>query len=171
MKFAALLARLDRLQQTVRFKAIASVVIAALAVAGTIALIVAANAPGAGERLAERAAQRAEQREDGLPIGRGPIDAAAQVIDSLMLTIKPIRGRPAGADPDAPVAQPARSSSGGAVVVAGLISIVAGGLIAAVWLGIGLSLLGLLLVGWGLAWPLMIWPPTSGGDDDQQFDQ
>lgn len=161
MRFWEILNRLGRLQQGRRFKIAATVVILALAAAGFLALMVAAHAPDAGDRLAMRAAERAKERAGGLLIDRGPVHALGVVIDSMLLTIKPIEGRLApGSDaatpPDAP------SDGKGMILIAGVFAAVAGGLSALVWLGIGISSLGLFLLAWAVAWPMMVWPPTAG---------
>lgn len=159
MSLTDLLSRLDRAQRSFRFKVGASVVVAALAVGGYVALLVAANAPGAGERLALRAAERAKEQAQQLLADRGPLRTLSMVVDSMLLTIRPIEGRPI--DPSA-TAERRPMSLGGPALVAAVLAAVVSGLFAIIWLGLGLSYLGLFALMWALAWPLMLWPPTRG---------
>lgn len=159
MSLTDVIGRLDRAQRSFRFKVGASAVVAALAVGGYVALLVAANAPGAGERLAMRAADRAKEQTQQLLVDRGPVRALAMIVDSMLLTIRPIEGRPI--DPSA-VVQRRPIDMGGPALVAAVFAGVAAGLFAIIWLGLGLSYLGLFALMWALAWPLMLWPPTRG---------
>lgn len=158
MKFWELIARLGRVQRGVRFKIVATALIAALAVGGLIALTVAANAPGAGERIAERAMERAKERSQSLIINKGPMEALGVVLDSMLITIRPIEGQPLRSE-SAEAAKPAAS---GSLLVALVFAGVVAGLSVLIWLGIGLSSLGLFVLAWAVAWPMMMWPPTAG---------
>jgi ABC-type transport system involved in multi-copper enzyme maturation permease subunit len=162
MKAGEWIARLDRLQQGRRFKIAATIAVFALVLGGYIALAVAANAPGAGARLAARAAERAQERSRGLLIDRGPLDAARVIVDSVLLSIRPIEGvaLPVAEGESAPPPPP--RSSAGAVLVAGVMAGIGAGMTVLIWLGIGLSSLGVLALAWAVAWPLMSWPPMAG---------
>lgn len=161
MKAGEWFARLDGVQRSVRFKIAASAVIFAVALGVYIALTVAANAPGAGERMAARAVERAKEKSKGLLIDRGPVDAVRVVVDSVLLTIRPIEGSPPPLSEGESVVSPPPRSSAGAALVAGVFVGVAAGLSVLVWLGVGLSSLGLFVLAWAVAWPLMMWPATA----------
>lgn len=163
MKLGELLARLDRVQQGLRFKIVATTAVAALALAGFIALVVTANAPGAGERIAQRAFERGKDRTNRLLIDRGPAESMQTIVDSMLLTIRPIEGvteNPPGTE--APPASQTRTSSNGAVAVALAFAGATAALSLLIWLGIGLSSFSLLVLASAIAWPLMMWPPTAG---------
>ncbi|MBL8747116.1 MAG: hypothetical protein JNK58_12275 [Phycisphaerae bacterium] len=159
MKFWETLARLDRVQRGRRFKIVATALIALLAIGGFAALTVAANAPGAGERIAIRAMERAKDKSARLLVERGPAEAIGVVVDSLLIAIRPIEGKPVGGG--AASESPASSGSG-AMLVGAVFAGVFAGLSVLVWLGIGLSSLALFGLTWAVAWPMMLWPPTAG---------
>ncbi len=160
MSPSAILSRLDRLQRGLRFRLIASVIVIAAIAGSWTALWIAANEPGAPERIALRAAGRAQREHEFRGTGwleRGPVQTIRHGIDSFMIAMRPVQTRPAaGAEPAAAPRGP------GALQVALIFGAVGAGLLAVVWLGMGLTFLGVLLVGWGVAWPLMLWPPTEG---------
>lgn len=188
----AFLDRFNRLQKLRIFKIIASVAVIALGVLGYASLLVAATAPNADARLlvsvagmadqlvadalvsrplptdeqiAEQLRLRAERlglaelsqpqalraveqaqdrREGGSGVGwlkSGPIGA----IESLLRNTTLVMTSPSGA-----------ATVG---IGFGVICLI---VIGAIWLGIGLSFLGLLIAGWGIAWPLMLFPGTEG---------
>ncbi len=160
MKASEIIARLNQAQRGRRFKIVATVAAFALAIAGYLALSVAAHAPGADQRLAERAALRAKDKARGLLIDKGPVEAVRVVIDSMLLAMRPIEGKPIeGAEPPTP-AKPAPAGSG-PMLVAAVFAGVALGLSVLAWLGIGLSALAVFVLSWTVAWPMMIWPPTA----------
>lgn len=159
MKFWEIIERLGRVQRGTRFKIVATAIVATLAIGGFIALTVAANAPGAGERIAERAMERAKERSQSLIINKGPIEALGVVLDSMLITIRPIEGQPLGGGESTELAKPGAS---GSLLVATMFAAVVAGLSVLIWLGIGLSSLALFVLAWAVAWPMMMWPPTAG---------
>lgn len=145
MNLSELLAHANRLQQGRRFKIVASAAIALITIGIFAAFLVAANEPGAADRIAERASERAQALRAGIAeVERtGPIEALQGLGRTILTTLVN--------DPGAR-----------AVAQLGLAFALVGGVFAAlVWLGIGLSSIGLLLVSWGVAWPLMLFEPTS----------
>ena len=192
MKALDLVARAERAQRSRGFKIAASVVIAALALALYIALIVVANEQGTTESVMRRAAERATATKSGLVIEEGPLTAARRIIDAALLTIRPPRaiegpptpepgadGTPAAGDKTLDVTAPDQASSSapaatprppafeaptsnGPLVVGLVIVAVTGGVLAVTWLGLLLTYALLLLLGWGVAWPLMLLPSTAG---------
>jgi hypothetical protein len=190
VKLTETLARLDRAQRSRGYKIIASAAVVLLALASFIALVVVANEPGNSERVLRRAAERARSNASGLVIEQGPLTAAQRAIDALLLTIRPLTGEenappepaagssPEGTDPaaagapqtdvpasaaaPAPEAEPERDRPrNGVFLVAGVFAIVTGSVLAVIWLGLSLTYLALLTLGWGVAWPLMLSEPTA----------
>ncbi len=138
-----LIARLSLLQQTTRFKWIASAVVAALWLLVVGSLWVAANKPGA--------AQAAPTQPQGTPTApvAGPL---ARFVDA---------GPVALMQQGAVAAKGAMRDSEGTLVVLGISGLAAAGMVFVVWLGLGLSYLALLVLGWGVAWPMAAWEPTA----------
>ncbi len=127
---ARLLARLDRTQHSRRFKIVATAVVAALAIGGFVAIWVAGNAPGADAPPPDEAAPA----QPVSWIEAGPIGAIDGVLDTLLLQVTSTEGAIA---------------AGLAFAIATLAACVI------IWLGLALSYLALLVVGWLIAWPLM----------------
>lgn len=200
MKIGGMIAALDRLQRSTRYKVVATGVVALLAVVMFIALVVVANEPGAPERVLQRTSQRARAAADGVAGQASPVEVVRRAIDALILTIRPLSEVREGAEPHAPSAAPtsagataggsaARSSAAGspagadggadgtasepkivsrtipisgAWIVAAVFAVGVAVVSAIIWLGLSLTYLGLLTLGWGLAWPMTLWPPVAG---------
>ncbi len=168
MTLGSIVSRLNRVQHGYKFRIIASIIIVAAITGAWAALWIAANEPGAPQRIALRAAERARREHEFRGTGwldRGPIQAFRHSVDSFMIAMRPLEARRI-VQPETPGQPPAKAQSRqtntGAVQVAVIFGAVAVGLLAVVWLGMGLTFLGVLLVGGGIAWPLMLWPPTAG---------
>lgn len=147
MTLTDLAGRLNVLQRTFRFKVVASVVVAALAIGGYSAWLIYLNAP---ERLASEQAA-AQPQPTGAPTaeqrdGAGGA-APAKSID-----------RPVTTDDLRRVLGSRSAAYGVAVGVFGG----AGLAILVIWLGLGLTYLGLMIVGSIVAIPLTLFPPTRG---------
>ncbi len=125
-----LLSRIGRLQHARRYKIIASIVVTLLVVGVIGALWVAANSADAE---AGRAARMSET-PTGI-IAQGPIGAVSGAYDTLLAQLTTGEGI-------------ATVSIGGAFVLAGLIGVI--------WLGLSLTYVAALAVGWAVAWPLMV---------------
>lgn len=155
MKLAERLAALDRTQRTRLFKIIASAVVAAASVVGLVSYVVAINAregpvamapapetevPAAeGEAPAERSKSEAElEQERAVAAQRSAIDESARAIERVLAGRK---------DPT--------SVAFGVVVVLGLA-------LGVVWLGLGLTYLGLLLAGGVFAGLMLVLPGLRG---------
>ncbi|GAB4555352.1 MAG: hypothetical protein Tsb0013_18100 [Phycisphaerales bacterium] len=125
-----LFAKLDRAQHRRGYKLGASVVVSALLIALLATLYVVANRPDAEIGRAERLAET----PTGL-IDLGPLGALRGGFDLLL-------------------AQLATTEGLVTVVVAG--GLVLAGALAVVWLGLSLTYLAALVIGWAVAWPLMV---------------
>ncbi|MCA9305666.1 MAG: hypothetical protein KDA16_03995 [Phycisphaerales bacterium] len=126
-----LLRRLNQTQQSRRFKVIASIIAAALVIGAFIVLFVMATGPDAKAGLQARLAERS-----GAGIGifdRGPIETIQTLVDSALVAMQTTPGKV------------------GIAVFTGVILLAALG---AIWLGLGLSYLILLLIGLAVGWPL-----------------
>lgn len=170
MSLADRLVALDRFQRSRRFKLSALGLIALVALGSFIALWVAANEPGAAERIARRTVERAAAHKDKTFAQLGPLETSGAAIDWLLVTMNPIGRQPAGPDePGAPGdgatgsgASEDGSTLGGSARVAVVFVVVGGAAAAVVWLGLGLTYLALLGLAWGVAWPMMLWGATAG---------
>lgn len=162
MKLGDLLARLDRVQRGVRFKAGASAAVLLVLIGSFVALAVAANEPGAAQRIAVRAQERAKESVGTTVLQSGPLRAVQSAIDSVLLTMRPISEAdvPRAPEEGAGSAPRAAAPTGYAKAAVPFVAVGAGAL-AVIWIGLGLAYLALLALGWGLAWPLMLWPATS----------
>jgi len=135
--------RLNVLQKSRGFKIGASAVVLALAIGGFIALWVTANAPGAAERIAASQENARESR----PVGQfeflehGPVAVMRDAVDAALVSLSTPEGVPA---------------------VAIAFAAVAGAAITVTWFGLGLTYLGLLSLGWLVAWPLATFESTRG---------
>jgi ABC-type transport system involved in multi-copper enzyme maturation permease subunit len=119
-------ARLDRAQKQRSFKIIASIIILVLAVGGYAAAWVASNAPEAPERLTVRQAELAQDPASSELLSIGT---------TLLLSL---------------------TTTDGAVAF-GLGTLVAiGAVMLVIWLGLSLSYLAMLLLGWGIGVPLLL---------------
>lgn len=137
-------ARLNHVQKSRTFKFIATGAIVLLAAALFLTLWMVASRPGAESAIAEasRAARDATRAGQGSAwLESGPIAVARQVYESMLFSM---------------------ASKGGWTDVAIPIVGFAGLSIAVVWLGLGLSYLGLMLGGLLIAWPLLAMPATRG---------
>lgn len=140
----SLFARLGLLQESRRFKWIASAVVLAAWIIGMGALWVDANRPGATNEQIAKAAEEAANTPKPGPVARfidaGPVSMVRQGIFA---------------------ARGAMRDSAGITAVVGITSLGVAGIILVIWLGLGLSYLGLIVAGWGIAWPLAAWEPTA----------
>lgn len=141
-----LFARLNVLQQGRRFKWIASAVLVSVWLLAMGWLWVTANRPDAAAGQPVVASQSGTDQAGVTP---GPF---ARFVDAGPMTLVKVGAETAVAT--------MRTPEGTAVVAAVSFGFVAGGLLV-IWLGLGLSYLAILLVGWGVAWPLAAWPPTA----------
>lgn len=138
-----------------RFRIAASVVVVGLVVGAFIFLSVAAHEPGVAERIAARAVERAQAVGSDVRFAATPRQAIERVYDSMLMAINPdivSSGPEAMADPAA--------GRAGVFVSAALLTL---GLLAVVWLGLTLTYLGWLLLGWGIGAPLTLVGGTVGG--------
>ncbi|MFM9957170.1 MAG: ABC transporter permease [Phycisphaerales bacterium] len=140
----SLLARLNFIQGSRRFKWIASVVVVALMSLTLGVLWVDANRPGSATEGA--AASPGQTRE---VINPGPM---ARFIDA-----GPVALLKQGAE----ACKRSMRSSEGTLIIVGIAAALATGTLFVIWLGLGLSYLALLVLGWGVAWPLAAWEPTA----------
>lgn len=138
-----LFARLNLIQKSTRFKWAASAVVVALAAFVLATMWVAANRPGAA---ATPAAGSGPGQEVVAP---GPM---ARFIDAGPIALLK-RGEEA--------CRTAMRTSEGTMVVAGFAAAAVAGTLLVIWLGLGLSYLALLVLGWGVAWPLAAWESTA----------
>lgn len=140
--------RLNRAQRTLRFKIVATIVVVALGIGGFSAWAVAVSAPATRDAVAsiapeqqpqapDQAEQPGDEREDDqqAPQGR-TLDA--EVLRSMV------------GSPDA-----WKVVAGGTAAITALASLV-------IWLGLGLTYLGLIAVAGLIAGPLYLWEPTRG---------
>lgn len=142
MKLRELAARLDRAQKSRRFKIIATSVVTALIIGVVGTLFVVATQAGAQDRIIESAQTQASSRPRGADyISEGPITIARDVTRSMLFSI-------------------ATDSGVANVIVPFAITLVI--TLIVIWLGLGLSYLGLLLIGMAIAWPLAMFPATRG---------
>lgn len=152
-----LLARLDRVQRSRRFKLVTSGVVLLLAAGLFTGLAVKRFAPGTDEEIVQRSNERQESLAKTGRQSQTFAEHASRVYDLLLLGIKPLQGRPqdpGAAAPKTPIA--------GAVTVALVFAVVAGAVIAVAWLGLLLTYLGLFALGWGIGWPLAALFPALG---------
>ena len=136
----ALLDRLQTLQRSKRFKVAATAVVALLWIVGFAWMWVAANRPDAVVAAA---------KNDVLQVGSA--GSFARWVDS-----GPIALVKTGVET---ATRSMRTGEGAALIALGS-GLFAGVAILVVWLGLGLSFLALMVVGWGIAWPLAAWEPT-----------
>lgn len=186
MKIGETFAALDRLQRSRRYKIAATAAVALLAIGAFIALVVHAAEPGAPERVLQRTSERARATAEGIAPRATPFEIVRRAVDALILTVRPISeiregtsppsasGGPtpdvklpdseaAGADPNSASQIIARRIPiSGAWLVAGLFAAAVAAVAAIIWLGLSLTYLGLLVLGWGLAWPLTLVPAIAG---------
>ncbi|MEQ8850752.1 MAG: hypothetical protein RIB32_03105 [Phycisphaerales bacterium] len=142
MNFDQTLGRLNRVQHDRRFKWIATslIAVAAAVLVGAVLLIV--NGPNADANLSQRMSDFAAQNVRGLEwLEQGPVEFGRYLWNLLVITA---------------------SESGGMVSVAFGVLAVAGVSIVVVWLGLGLTYLGVLVAVNVIAWPLMMAEPTRG---------
>lgn len=139
-----LLARLNLIQTSVRFKWIASVIVVALAVFALGTMWVAANKPGAATAPAATAPAQSAPGVSAGPMAR-------------FIEAGPIALVKRGAE----ACRSAMRTSDGTIMVAGFASAAVAGTVFVIWLGLGLSYLALLVLGWGVAWPLAAWESTA----------
>lgn len=126
-----LLRRINLTQQSRRFKVIASIVATALIVGAFVLLLVMATRPGALSGLQQRYEARTAA---GVGIfDRGPIETLSTLTDSTLVAMQATEGKVAVG------------------VFTALLLIAALG---AIWLGLGLSYLILLVLGLAIGWPL-----------------
>jgi ABC-type transport system involved in multi-copper enzyme maturation permease subunit len=136
VKIRETLLRLNRIQQTTPFKIIASVVVVALAIAAFATYYVAVTAPAARETAAMREEIRAAEEAAGQPQNaedremRSALDASQKVFEDIA----------------ARRASPVNVGIGAAAI--------AGMMIAAIWLGLGLTYLALALLTAVVIFPL-----------------
>ncbi len=147
----SLLARLNVLQNSRRFKWVASVVTVALIAFAIGVLWVDANRPGSATAGATAAAPGEPPREGATSgaIAPGPV---ARFIDAGPIALLK-HGAEAG--------KRSLRSAEGTLIIAGIALAVGTGAVFVIWLGLGLSYLALLLLGWGVAWPLAAFGPTA----------
>jgi ABC-type transport system involved in multi-copper enzyme maturation permease subunit len=158
VKLAQVLTRLDSLQRGKRYRIVASIVVLAIIAAAFTFLWVRANEPGIAREIAERSLERARAVGTDARFAASPIQALERVVDSLIITINPSIVLSANQAPGA-----AAGSTSNAIALGLAVATVAGALIAIVWLGLSLTYLGLLLLGWGIGLPLMALGGAFGG--------
>ena len=149
MNLFALIQRMNGLQRAPRFRLFASISIVVLGLLCFGGLALLARDPGVGEALQDRALENARERAiSGSAVDLGPLQIIRQGIDSALLLLGSGSGE-------------AEGSQG--LVALGLvfaIAIAAG--VFVVQLGLGLSFLGAMVFGWGIASLLMLVPALSG---------
>lgn len=126
-----LLRRINLVQQSRRFKVIASAVASVIIIGAIIVLFVMATRPGALAGLQERF--EARTTVGGGVFDRGPIETISTLVDSTLVAMQTTTGKV------------------GVAIFAGLLLIAALG---AIWLGLGLTYLILLTLGLAIGWPL-----------------
>lgn len=141
MKLGERIAKLDFLQQTTRFKVIASAVVGVLLIASFIALIVTANDPEIGDRVAQAASAESSIYEKPSFFETGPLGSFVRLAKASVL-----------------IAQ----ADGGIATVALFFAGVGVGLGFLIWLGYGISAAAVATLGWGLAWLLSFFDTTQG---------
>jgi hypothetical protein len=138
-----LFARLNLIQKSTRFKWVASAVVVAFALFLLGTMWVAANRPGAA--TAPAAKDPAAQSQ----VAPGPM---ARFIEAGPIALLK-RGEEA--------ARGAMRTREGTAMVVGFAAAAVAGTVFVIWLGLGLSYLALLVLGWGVAWPLAAWESTA----------
>lgn len=142
MKLRELAARLDRVQRSRRFKIIATGIVVALIVGVVGTLFVMATREGAEQKIIAAAQSAAAKRPKGADyLSSGPIVVARDIAQSMLFSIATRDGIP------------------NVLVPFGVIALIS---LTIIWLGLGLSYLGLLILGMAVAWPLVMMPATRG---------
>lgn len=187
-----LIERLARLQRERSFKLIASILVLVLGAIAYSSLLVSANAPDAEARLLvtvsdvadglvrdalastpvptdDQIAERLALRVERLGLQSITQDQAMRAVQRAHERLEAPGGiawldqGPFGAiDGLLRNATLVMTTQGGAITVGVGVTVICMVIIMAIWLGIGLSFTALLLGGWGIAWPLMLIPPTAG---------
>jgi ABC-type transport system involved in multi-copper enzyme maturation permease subunit len=141
--------RLHELQRAPRLKLFASIAIVALGVLSFSGLVLLANDPGVGETLRDRAMEHARDRAiSGAAVDQGPVQLARQGIDAAILML--------GSGSEENRWTQEHLTLGFVFTIALAVGVFI------VQLGLGLSFLGVLTIGWGLASLLMFVPALAG---------
>lgn len=133
-----LLRRINQVQQTRRFKVIASIIACAVILGAAIVLFVMATRPGALTGLQER--YEARTAIGGGIFDRGPIETISTLTDSMLVAMQ---------------------SANGKIAVGVFTALLLIAALGAIWLGLGLSYLILLTLGLAVGWPLAVMDATS----------
>ncbi len=141
MKFSELWQRLDLLQKTLRFKIIATVAVLVVSIGTYAGIVISMNSALPEQTQSEQAAPETEAPESDR-IGR----------DTTELLEQRLEARIAAAQQERPIE----------VVVAAVFVVATLFILAAIWLGLAITYLGLALLAAGIAFPMSLIPGVSG---------